>query len=376
MLTRAEGIVRPSFSDSIGCMHLEERYKKLLDSYLAGTCTPEERRVVEEWFEKGGDMNKPDLHLSLAEQIRLLDRIHERMVKPAADRPVTVSRANPAAGRRKIVPLRWLAAAVCIGLVVTVGLANLSRWRRTETAAPLAYVTIQTGKGQVKKITLPDQSTVWINANSILSYHPDFINHRQLLLSGEALFDVARDKLHTFSVLTRDSVNTEVLGTVFNISSHAGSGETDIAVLSGKVQVSKVEPGAGAVADRREPGMGATTNQSGIGARAVILTQQQAIRYDGTTGMFARTGEIPTETASWIKGEWVYNNMRIRDLTLLLNDHYSVTIRNQHIKGEVLQTGMNVNFNRRQTAEEIVSIFCALAGSHYRKLNNTTFEIY
>ncbi len=321
-------------------MHLEERYKKLLDSYLAGTCTPEERKVVEEWFEKGGDMSKPDLQLLPAEQLRLLDSIHRRMEIPMADRRV----------RR--LPYRWLAAAVCIGVLVTIGLTNLTKWRPKETAAPLVFITIQTGKGQVKKITLPDQSTVWINANSTLSYHPDFINHRQLLLIGEALFDVTQDKLHAFNVLTRDSVNTEVLGTVFNISSHAGSGETEIAVLSGKVQVNKMT------------------------SEKTILTQQQAIRYNGTTGLFARTGDIPTETAAWTKGEWVYNNMRIRDLAILLNDQYSVTIRNQHIKGEVLQTGMNVNFNHRQTAEEIVSIFCALAGGHYRKLNNTTFEIY
>jgi transmembrane sensor len=330
-------------------MHSEERYKKLLDSYLEGTCTPEERRVVEEWFEKGGDMNKRDLQLSSAEQLRLLDRIHRRMEPATADRPV----------RR--LPYRWLAAAVCIGVLVTTGLTNLTGWRSTKTSAALAFITIQTGKGQVKKITLPDQSTVWINANSTLSYHPDFINHRQLLLSGEALFDVTQDKLHTFSVLTGDSVNTGVLGTVFNVSSHAGSGETDIAVLSGKVQVNK---------------MGSAANQSGMGARPEILTQQQAIRYDGRTGLFARTSDIPTETAAWTKGEWVYNNMRIRDLAIMLDDQYGVTIQNQHIKGEILQTGMNVNFNRRQSAEEIVNIFCALAGSHYRKLNNTTFEIY
>ncbi|HTI94470.1 MAG TPA: FecR domain-containing protein [Puia sp.] len=334
-------------------MHSEERYKKLLDSYLAGTCTPEERRIVEEWFEKGGDTGKPDLQLSSTERLLLLDRIHQRMETPTADRPAVVRR----------LPYRWLAAAVCIGVLVTVGLANLTRWRPVKTVAPIAFITIQTGRGQVKKITLPDQSTVWINANSILSYHPDFINHRQLLLSGEALFDVTQDKLHTFSVLTGDSVNTEVLGTVFNISAHAGSGETDIAVLSGKVQVSK--PGRGT---------GAAGNQSG--ARPAILTQQQAIRYDATRGSFARTSEIPTETAAWTKGEWVYNDMRIRDLALLLNDQYGVTVRNQHNKGGGLQTGMNVNFNRSQTAEEIVNIFCALAGSRYRKVNNTTFEIY
>src|ERR1700754_384097 len=251
-------------------MHSEERYKKLLDSYLAGTCTPEERRVVEEWFEKGGDISKPDLQLSSLERLRLLDRIHQRMEAPTADRPDMVKLANPAAGPRKMIPLpyRWLAAAVCIGVLVTIGLTNLTRGRRIETAAPLAYVTIQTGKGEVKKITLPDQSTVWINANSTLSYHPDFVNHRQLLLTGEALFDVAQDKVHAFSVVTRDSVSTEVLGTVFNISSHAGSGETDIAVLSGKVRVSKLAPGAGAGADRSGSGAGADEDQLGSGAGA------------------------------------------------------------------------------------------------------------
>jgi len=307
-------------------MSSEERFKALLDRYLDGKATPEEARIIERWFGQGGDTGKPDLQLSEAERELLLENIHRRQE------------------RRPVIPMvrRWVAAAVVVGVVAVAGLLG----RSSKKVADIAYVAVATGKGEVKKLGLPDGSVVWLNANSELKYCDDFRKRRDVKLTGEALFDVAEDKGHPFGVETKDSVRTEVLGTVFNVKSH---GETDIAVLSGKVQVSRA------------------------GMESAILTRQQGIRYNG---VFIRTSDVPAEIADWTKGEWVYNNMRIGDLAQLLSDQYNITIRNKHTKGESLQTGMNVNFNRRQQPEDIVNIFCALAGCHYRKPDRTTFEIF
>lgn len=304
-------------------MFSEQRFKALLDRYLAGEATPEEVRIIENWFEQGGDAGKPDLQLSEAERESLLENIHRRQE------------------RRRGIPMiwRWMAAAVVVGVVILTG---VHKW----SSAKREYVIVSVAKGGVKKITLPDGSTVWVNANSELAYYPDFVHHREVRLSGEALFDVAEDKAHPFAVVTRDSVRTEVLGTMFNVSSHK---ETDVVVLSGKVQVSKA------------------------GLKPAILTRQQGVRYNGA---FVRMGEVPGQISAWTNGQWVYNNMRIGDLKQLLNDQYNITIRNTHTKGEDLQTGMNVNFSRRQQPEEIVNIFCELAGCHYRKADKATFEIF
>lgn len=312
-------------------MHTEERFKKLLDSYLDGTCSPEEKRILEEWFDKGGDTGKPDGALSPAEQRALLERIHRRT-----------------APRRVIsLPVRWVAAALSTGLVLTAGL-----WiqQQKRIAPEPDFITVTTGKGQVKKITLPDHSTVCINALSTLSYHPDFTGHREVRLSGEALFDVSQDRQHPFRVSTEDSTHIVVLGTLFNINSRRGSRETDISVITGKIEVSR--------------------------KGSLILTQKQAARFDRNSGQLTLAEDLPADAAAWTKGEWVYNNLYVRDLAVLLEAQYGVTIRNDHSKGEGLQTGMSVNFNSRQKADDIVSTFCALAGCRYRQPSPAVFEIY
>jgi transmembrane sensor len=298
-------------------MHTEERFQQLLDSYLAGTCTPAEKRLIEAWFEKGGDVSKPDLLLSRAAQARLLKRIHQQQPK-------------------RIFLLRYpqLAAAVCIGLLITIGF-----WKVRHPATP-SLVTVQTGTGEVKQLALPDGSVVWINANTTMSYRPDFATHREIRLSGEAMFQVATDQQHPFTVQSQDSVYTKVLGTVFNVRSYAA---TSVTVFSGKVQVS---------------------------AKGVtgILTQQQSIRYD--RGHLISSAAI--ETAAWTKGEWDYNDLSVSDLALLLKNQYNVTVHGK----TTLHTGVSVNFNRRQSAEDIISTFCALANCRYKKGNGQTFEIY
>lgn len=295
-----------------------------MDRYLDGKATPEEAQIVERWFEQGGDVAKRDLQLSDTERELLLATIHRRQT------------------RRPVVPMvwRWTAAAVVIGVVVFYGILARSSKKVVE------FASVTTGKGEVKKMALPDGSVVWINANSVLNYYVDFNQRREVRLVGEALFDVAEDKAHPFVVTTSDSVRTEVLGTVFNVTSR---GETSVAVISGKVQVGKE------------------------GVKAAILTRHQSVRYSG--GVLARI-DVPAEIANWTKGEWVYNNMRVGDLVQLLNDQYNITIRNTHTKGDDLQTGLNVNFSRRQKPEDIVGIFCALAGCHYKKMDATTFEVF
>ncbi|MBS1604725.1 MAG: FecR domain-containing protein [Bacteroidetes bacterium] len=306
-------------------MNSEERFKELLDRYLDGNATPGEAQIVERWFEQGGDTGKRDLQLSETEKKLLLENIRRQTRGP-------------------VIPMvwRWAAAAIVTGAVVMGGILV----RSSKKVSPIGLASVVTGKGEIKKMALPDGSVVWLNANSVLSYCVEFKQRRELKLSGEALFDVAEDKAHPFVVTTSDSVRTEVLGTVFNVTSR---GETSVAVLSGKVQVGK----------------------AGVGA--AILTRQQSVRYSG--GTLARI-DAPAEIANWTKGEWVYNNMRIGDLMRLLNDQYNITVRNKHTKGDGLQTGLNVNFNRRQPPEDIVSIFCALAGCHYKKTDTTTFEVF
>ncbi|MRG44104.1 DUF4974 domain-containing protein [Chitinophaga sp. SYP-B3965] len=310
-------------------MQTEQRFRELLDRYIAGTCTPQEKTIIEEWFEKGGDVNKADLHLSAADESRLLANIHRKQ------------------GARLRTLLRT--AAIWAGILIATGLGIWKATEKPENIQPV-FMAIATGKGEIKQVTLPDGSVVLLNANSRLYYHPDFSSHRQLRLSGEALFTVTHDKSHPFTVLTADSLSTTVLGTQFNINSYDKGDDIQISVLSGKVAVKK----PGSLPD--------------------TLIKAQALRYHKADGKFAVLHDVTTET-NWSKGQWEYENVRFSDLALLLENQYGITLTSL-LDPKELQTNVSINFSKKQTAREIMEVFCSLAGCRFRMLSPEKIEIY
>lgn len=333
-------------------MQTEQRFRELLDRYLAGNCTPQEKILMEEWFEEGGDRNKTDLRLSAADKARMLENIHLKQTAGSVAPESSVINANR--HPFKYIFSGWRAAAVWIGMLMLAGTAAwwISNRAQDKASIATAYLTIQTGQGEIKQIILPDSSVVTLNAHSTLNYHPEFASHRQLRLSGEAFFSVAHDEKHPFTVVTGDSLVTTVLGTQFNINGYGSAQEIQITVVSGKVQVSQ-----GRNAPER-------------------LTRSQGIRYHTGSRRFTRLATTsPENLISWMKGQWAYDNMQLNDLALLLNNQYGITLSHRH-QNQRLQTGVSVNFSKQQTAKEIVETFCSFAGCRFRIIDDTHMEIY
>ncbi len=78
------------------------------------------------------------------------------------------------------------------------------------------WASVTTTEGEVKFITLPDSSTVWLNENSELKYSSLF-KTRNVQLNGEAEFEVKHDAEHPLTVAAAGT-KTTVLGTIFNVS--------------------------------------------------------------------------------------------------------------------------------------------------------------
>lgn len=120
--------------------------------------------------------------------------------------------------------MRYAAAAIIIlGVTLTYFLTRPN------------YTVYETLAGEIENITLPDQSTVVLNANSRLRFDPDkFDENRKLLLSGEAFFEVTKGI--NFEVET-DQGTVKVLGTSFNVRNRRKL--LDVVCFTGKVNVSK-----------------------------------------------------------------------------------------------------------------------------------------
>ncbi len=134
----------------------------------------------------------------------------------------------------KVIPLfssfRKIAAAVVL-LIATVSVGYFVFNKVTENTVITASNTITKGK----KVLLADGSVVWLNKNATLSYPKKFKNNRrEVTLSGEAFFEIAKDKNRPFTVQMK-TTNVTVLGTSFNIKED--SLQTLVSVKTGKVRV-------------------------------------------------------------------------------------------------------------------------------------------
>jgi len=128
---------------------------------------------------------------------------------------------------------RWLWAA---GIAASLLIAFLIFYPgRKENS--LASNTISTKAGSKSKIQLPDGTQVWLNADSKITYNQDFMGaYREVQLTGEAYFDVAKDKSRPFIIHT-GPIDVKVLGTSFNVRAYPNEKTTETALIQGVVEI-------------------------------------------------------------------------------------------------------------------------------------------
>jgi len=128
---------------------------------------------------------------------------------------------------------QWVAAAfltLCIGTTLLIYVTH-----RTDNAKLLTVQNNETESVLVK--TLEDGSTVYLAGNALLHYPLHFSGQkREVSLSGNAMFDIARNPMKPFVIETKN-IQVEVLGTAFNMETTA-EGDFRLSVLRGTVKVS------------------------------------------------------------------------------------------------------------------------------------------
>lgn len=99
------------------------------------------------------------------------------------------------------------------------------------------YNTLKTRRGGQYQLALADGTRVWMNASSSLHFPTTFPGkERQVELTGEAYFEVAKDAQRPFSVRV-NGITVYVLGTHFNVMAYENEAATAITLLEGAVNV-------------------------------------------------------------------------------------------------------------------------------------------
>jgi len=201
------------------------------------------------------------------------------------------------------------------------------------------HVDLITSKGEHRLITLPDHSTVLLNAGSSLHYNTLlFPILRKVYFDGEGFFTV--EKGNQFTVISEGGT-VQVLGTQFNVMSRAHVYE--VACLEGKVNVR----------NRRN-------------TSEVLLTPglQTSLSNDEVKQPYL----VKDETISWKNGEFFFDSAPLSDVLNTLSLQYNITVE---IDVENPSTRHYTGYFTNHNLEESLKLICLPLGLEYKILNST-----
>jgi transmembrane sensor len=219
----------------------EAEFEDMHQRYLDGTSRPGERALIEEWSRQLGTPDNVTLPRAEHEQVReaIWHQIKQQTRADGGDSIADTSRVlqHPASFWHAPV-VRWAAAVLLLGAALTVVLPRQQHLATSVPTATIGWVQQHNTGKQPSLVTLADGSHVTLYPGSSLQYLPGLAGpRREVRLSGEAFFQVAKNPARPFLVYTEQLVTT-VLGTSFRVKAYAGR-TNEVAVQEGRVSVQK-----------------------------------------------------------------------------------------------------------------------------------------
>ena len=311
----------------------QNRFQFLLESYFSEKLSIEE---YDELFDKiasgeydqfikdqiGNEFNT----LDLSEEAGLPPHIAQEIIRNIKISDKNTAEILPSVPIHKNRWLRWVAAASVV-LVLTTGYFLYNKINDSLLVSnfpgtiPKEQMLKKVSTDKTMDVVLADGSKVELQPNSTIYYSKEFAaKKREVILEGEAFFKVTKDPSKPFLVYYHHIV-TKVLGTSFNIRTLDKTGNLEVAVKTGKVQVFENEKFV----------------HVGKIAKAVIITPNQKVIYNTANENFEKTiVENPAPIAlvetteekngTSKKGNFVYNRYKLMDIFKEMSVQYGIEI--------------------------------------------------
>jgi ferric-dicitrate binding protein FerR (iron transport regulator) len=209
---------------------------EILTDYLNEQCNEETKQRVENWI------NEDPEHQYYFEELKFYwecQSANLHKIEIDSEKGYRELKEKRAVSKRlKIRRLVQYAAAVAV--LIASGLTSY-----IFLSPSLNQIIVENRESKEKRLNLPDGSSILLARGSSIEYSKNFSEKERLLkLSGEAFFNVTKDKQKPFIILTSHS-KTQVVGTSFRIKE--ANSKTSIEVESGIVDFMEVNDPANKV---------------------------------------------------------------------------------------------------------------------------------
>jgi ferric-dicitrate binding protein FerR (iron transport regulator) len=224
-----------------------------------------------------------------------------------------------------------------------------SRVKQDVDGDKMVYNTVIVPYGKRTRITLSDNSSVWLNSGSKLIYPARFATEkREVYLEGEAIFEVSHNKQQPFMVITHD-IEVKVLGTVFDVSAYADDATSSAILESGSVEM-KYKANS-------------------------LLSQSKVKMVPGTMAVYDPIAKTVKQTqvntklyTSWREGYFVFERQSLEEILKKISRYYNVSIQlnDQSLANETFTGPLDL----RNSATQVLEIIAVMINAKVEKTDN------
>lgn len=214
----------------------------------------------------------------------------------------------------------------------------------------LVYNSLKVPYGKRFELLLSDGTKIRLNAGTSITYPVKFIKgyDRQVYLTGEAYFEVAKDSLHPFMANTEELI-INVVGTKFNVSAYPEDDISNVVLVEGLVDL-HIQEGTENKTVSLSPGLKATLHRP---SKSISTENVNTSLY-----------------TAWLQDGLVFRNMPFKNILKKLERHYNIRMvnTNEALGNEVF----NASFNK-ESIEKVLSYFSDSYDIEYRIKDNTIY---
>lgn len=154
--------------------------------------------------------------------------------------------------------------------------------------------------GSIIKTQLPDQSMVWLNSGSSLSYPSKFTaQKRTVKLVGEAFFEVKSDKQNPFEVEIPNGIKVIAKGTSFNVNAYEENPVYEAALQAGIIDVQ-------------------------FKNKTVTLQPNEMLSFAKENGRLKQSKVNIDEKTAWRDGKLIFRNTPLKEVFHALSRRHNV----------------------------------------------------
>lgn len=295
-------------------MKNRERYTRILKKLFDYEYSEEE---LHQLLEKLGSEKEQEAFFAEAEQLwkasaksenqvpvdteKILKRILNKIQQAENHSEIPIPIIRSITQNHQVQQFLKIAAVLVIAVLLFVGGYSVLHHPKQNT---LAYLNVKVPRGMKEKVVLPDNTSVWLNAESTLKYPQHFGKTRTVYLSGEAYFEVTKDAKHPFIVSTPE-MKVKVLGTGFDVSAYPGDKQIKTTLVHGRVMAFHV-------------------NSNGDIENKVILSPGEQSIFSVTTKTFAVKKVNTTNYTAWKDGYLIFEDSPLTEVIKKIDRWYNV----------------------------------------------------